>query len=68
MTDRTDLDTDAELVAEMVEQVGVGVDREAMQDLLEELGPEGSEELLGAADPGGLLDELGEMDFDGLEW
>ena len=68
MTDRTDLATDAELLADMVEQVGVGVDRDALQDLLEELGPEASEELLGATDPGGLLDELAEMDFDGLEW
>jgi len=68
MTDDLDLDTAAELVADMVEQVGVGVDREALQDLLEELGPEGAEELLSAADPGGLLDELGEMDFDGLGW
>ena len=47
MTNRMDLETAAELVADMVEQVGVGVDREALQDLLE---------------------ELGEMDFDGLEW
>ena len=68
MTDRIDLDTDAELLAEMAEQVGVGVDRDALADLLEELGPEGSEELLGAADPGGLVDTLDEMDFDGLEW
>lgn len=68
MSDGIDLEAAAELVADMVEQVGVGVDRDALADLLEELGPEGSEELLGATDPGGLLDELGEMDFDGLEW
>ena len=68
MRDRIDLEAAAELVADMVEQVGVGVDRDALADLLEELGDEGSGELLSAADPGGLLDELGEMDFDGLEW
>ena len=68
MTNRIDLDTAADLVADMIGEVGVGVDREAMQDLLEELGPDGAEELLSAADPGGLLDDLGEMDFDGLEW
>ena len=68
MRDEIDLDAAAELVADMVEQVGVGVDRDAMKDLLEEVGPEGSDELLNAVDPGGLVDTLDEMDFNGLEW
>ena len=68
MRDEIDLEAAAELVAEMLEQEGVSVDRGALYDLLEESGPEGSEEILGATDPGGLLDTLGEMDADVLEW
>ena len=67
MTVPRDLYEDADEVAETIEQVGVGVDREALQDMLEELGPEGVEELLDATDPGGLLDELAEMDPSLLE-
>ena len=67
MSDRIGLDAAAESLAEMIEQEGVDVDQDALQDLLEELGPEGAEELLGASDPGGLVDTLEEMDSD-LEW
>ena len=68
MTDGIDLDTAAEVLAEMMEGQGVGVDRHALQDLLEELGPEDAAELLGATDPGGLVDTLDEMDPSLLEW
>ncbi len=68
MTDRIELDAAAEALAEVVEHEGVHVDQDALQDLLEELGPEGAEELLGATDPGGLVDTLEEMDSDLVEW
>ena len=62
------LDDDADAIAEMAEQAGVSVDRAALHDMLEELGAEGVEELLDAADPGGLVDELDAMDLNLLEW
>ena len=64
----TSLDDDADAIADMAEQAGVSVDRAALHDMLEELGPEGVEELLDAADPGGLVDELDAMDSNLLEW
>ena len=62
------LDDDADAIADMAEQAGVSVDRAALHDMLEELGPEGVEELLDAADPGGLADDLDAMDSNLLEW
>ena len=62
------LDDDADAIADMAEQAGVSVDRAALHDMLEELGAEGVEELLDAADPGGLVDELDAMDSNLLEW
>ena len=64
----TSLDDDADAIADMAEQAGVSVDRAALHDMLEELGAEGVEELLDAADPGGLVDELDAMDSNLLEW
>ncbi len=64
----TDLEADAEALAEMIEQEGCTVDREALTDYLEELGPDGAEDLLNASDPGGLVDELEESDLNLLEW
>ena len=64
----TSLDDDADAIADMAEQAGVSVDRAALHDMLEELGAEGVEELLDAADPGGLVDELDAMDSKLLEW
>ena len=62
------LDDDADAIAEMAEQAGVSVDRDALHDMLEEFGADGVEELLNAADPGGLVDELDAMDPNLLEW
>ena len=67
MNESTDLDADADALAAMLEDEGCDVDRERLADLLEELGPEGSEDLLNATDPGGLVDTLDEMDLDLLE-
>ena len=64
----TSLDDDADAIADMAEQAGVSVDRDALHDMLEECGAEGVEELLDAADPGGLVDELDAMDSNLLEW
>ncbi len=68
MTEPVDLEAAAEGLAEMMEQEGCTVDREALADFIEELGPEGAEDLLSASDPGGLVDELEEMDLNLLEW
>ena len=68
MIDEMDLETATELLAETVEQEGVRVNREALRNVLEELGSEGTEKLLAATDPGGLLDAFDEMDADLLEW
>ena len=68
MTDRIDLEAAAEVLAEMIEQEGVNVDRDALQDMLEELGPDDAEMLLDATDPGGLVDTLEEIEPDLLEW
>jgi len=64
----TSLDDDADAIADMAEQAGVSVDRAALHDMLEELGSEGVEDFLDAADPGGLVDDLDAMDSSLLEW
>ena len=67
MTEPIELGAAAESMAEIIEQEGVSVDVDALQDLLEELSPEDADELLNASDPGGLVDTLDDMDPDLLE-
>jgi len=57
------LEAGAEMLSEIIHQEGYDVDEERRAEVLED-----SPELMDASDPGGIVDELADLDPDLLEW
>ena len=67
MTGEIDLEGAAEMLTETIEEGGRTVDQAGLEEFIEETSPEELESLLDASDPGGLVDDLDDMDPDLLD-
>ncbi len=67
MTLEIDLEGAAEMLRETIEEECRTVDQARLEEFIEETSPEELESLLDASDPGGLIDDLDDMDPDLLD-